>query len=311
MNKKTWIALGVEATGCAAIAMSLRELGMEEAAFPYAQLGAVLRGLSLSGKAGNIAAWALLILTAGLPLIWLIYARTRRAWRAEDGLPALIACLLVPALYGAVNPEWLAGALGFPEASLAVAAVAACLNALWIAYIALRVLRRTRENGEQALLKDMDAILLAGMAALVAAAFCGVPAALRGQLAQVAAGNTGGLGMTKTLIFWGALVDEIPLMGDFWALAEARRLICARRAGESGLREAEALARRSSLAIAATVLSQAALNLVVALTARWNRAIQLNVNLPVGELTIALALMLAARGIAENKRLRDDSALFI
>ena len=311
MNKNTWIALGVEATGCAAIAMSLRELGMEEAAFPYAQLGAVLRGLSLSGKAGNIAAWALLILTAGLPLIWLIYARTRRAWRAEDGLPALIACLLVPALYGAVNPEWLAGALGFPEASLAVAAVAACLNALWIAYIALRVLRRTRENGEQALLKDMDAILLAGMAALVAAAFCGVPAALRGQLAQVAAGNTGGLGMTKTLIFWGALVDEIPLMGDFWALAEARRLICARRAGESGLREAEALARRSSLAIAATVLSQAALNLVVALTARWNRAIQLNVNLPVGELTIALALMLAARGIAENKRLRDDSALFI
>ena len=311
MNKKTWIALGVEATGCAAIAMSLRELGMEEAAFPYAQLGAVLRGLSLSGKAGNIAAWALLILTAGLPLIWLIYARTRRAWRAEDGLPALIACLLVPALYGAVNPEWLAGALGFPEASLAVAAVAACLNALWIAYIALRVLRRTREIGEQALLKDMDAILLAGMAALVAAAFCGVPAALRGQLAQVAAGNTGGLGMTKTLIFWGALVDEIPLMGDFWALAEARRLICARRAGESGLREAEALARRSSLAIAATVLSQAALNLVVALTARWNRAIQLNVNLPVGELTIALALMLAARGIAENKRLRDDSALFI
>ena len=87
--------------------------------------------------------------------------------------------------------------------------------------------------------------------------------------------------------------------------------LCARRAGESGLREAEALARRSSLAIAATVLSQAALNLVVALTARWNRAIQLNVNLPVGELTIALALMLAARGIAENKRLRDDSALFI
>ena len=50
MNKKTWIALGVEATGCAAIAMSLRELGMEAAAFPYAQLGAVLRGLSLSGR---------------------------------------------------------------------------------------------------------------------------------------------------------------------------------------------------------------------------------------------------------------------
>lgn len=311
MNKKTWIALGVEAVGCMAIAMSLRELGMEAAAFPYAQLGALLRGLSFSGKAGNIAAWALLILIACLPMIWLIYARTKRAWRAEDGLPALVACLLVPALYGAVNPEWLAGALGFPEASLAVAAVAACLNALWIAYIALRVLRRTRKNGEQALLKDMDVILLAGMAALVAAAFCGVPAALRGQLAQAAAGNTEGLGMTKTLIFWGALVDEIPLMGDFWALAEARKLICARRAGEAGLREAEALARQSSLAIAATVLSQTALNLVVALTARWNRAIQLNVNLPVGELTIALALMLAARGIAENKRLRDDSALFI
>ena len=36
MNKKTWIVLGIEAAGCAAIAMSLRELGMEAAAFPYA-----------------------------------------------------------------------------------------------------------------------------------------------------------------------------------------------------------------------------------------------------------------------------------
>ena len=198
-----------------------------------------------------------------------------------------------------------------PDGAFSAAMASGCLNAILVAYIALRILRRTREGG-RALLKGLNAMLIAAMIALVAAAFLGVTANVQDGFLNVAAGNTeGGLGMTYCMLILGGIVDALPVLGDLWALDAALGLVSARMNGEDGVSEAERLARRSSRVIAATVLSRAALNLLAALTARWNRAISLNVNLPVESLLIALALMLAARGIAENKRLRDDNALFI
>ena len=229
----------------------------------------------------------------------------------ENWLMVLLSGLLIPGIYGAVNPEWLAGVLGLPDGAFSAAMVSGCLNAILVAYIALRILRRTHEGG-RALLKGLNAMLIAAMIALVAAAFLGVTANVRDGFLNVAAGNAeGGLGMTCCMLILGGIVDALPMLGDLWALDAALGLVSVRMNGEYGVSEAERLARRSSRVIAATVLSRAALNLLAALTARWNRAISLNVNLPVESLLIALALMLAARGIAENKRLRDDNALFI
>ncbi len=231
--------------------------------------------------------------------------------RPENWLMVLLSGFLIPGIYGAVNPEWLAGVLGLPDGAFSAAMASGCLNAILVAYIALRILRRTREGG-RALLKGLNAMLIAAMIALVAAASLGVTANVQDGFLNVAAGNTeGGLGMTYCMLILGGIVDALPMLGDLWALDAALGLVSARMNGEDGVSEAERLARRSSRVIAATVLSRAALNLLAALTARWNRTISLNVNLPVESLLIALALMLAARGIAENKRLRDDNALFI
>ena len=467
MSKKLRITLLIEAAVCFVVALSVSGAKAEWIAFPYAQIGTALRALSLSGAAGNLIAWAILILIACLPLGWLAFVRVRekacvhansasccdgtgaenvhgcdgaanndecdgtsdtgecdganngkcgaanargcdvatdkdeigaanargcdgaanndecdaanndkcdgatdndecgaanargcdgaanndecdaanacncnrmtnndesdsmnarsrdsaavcgksyrgifRA-RPENWLMVLLSGLLIPGIYGAVNPEWLAGVLGLPDGAFSAAMASGCLNAILVAYIALRILRRTREGG-WALLKGLNAMLIAAMIALVAAAFLGVTANVRDGFLNVAAGNTeGGLGMTCCMLILGGIVDALPMLGDLWALDAALGLVSARMNGEYGVSEAKRLARRSSRVIAATVLSRAALNLLAALTARWNRAISLNVNLPVESLLIALALMLAARGIAENKRLRDDNALFI
>lgn len=323
MSRKLRNVLLMEAAVCFAVALSMSGAKAEWVTFPYAQIGAALRVLSLSGAAGNLIAWVILILIACLPLGWLAFVRGREKaracaeskqvseWQSENWLMVLLSGLLVPGVYGAVNPEWLAGVLGLPDGAFSAATVSGCLNAILVAYIALRILRRTREGG-RALLKGMNAMLIAAMIALVAAAFLGVTANVRAGFLNAAAGNTeGGLGMTYFMLILGGMVDALPMLGDLWALDAALGLVSARMNGKDGVSEAERLARRSSRVIAVTVLSQAALNLFAALTARWNRAISLNVNLPVESLLIALALMLAARGIAENKRLRDDNALFI
>ena len=451
MSKKLRITLLIEAAVCFVVALSMSGAKAEWIAFPYAQIGTALRALSLSGAAGNLIAWAILILIACLPLGWLAFARVREKacvhansascydgtgaenargcdvatdndecgatnargcdgaanndecdgatdtsecgaantrgcdgatdtgecgatnargcdgtanndecdgatdtgecgaanaygcggmtnndesdsmnarsrdsaavcgksyrgifrGRPENWLMVLLSGFLIPGIYGAVNPEWLAGALGLPDGAFSAAMASGCLNAILVAYIALRILRRTREGG-RALLKGLNAMLIAAMIALVAAASLGVTANVQDGFLNVAAGNTeGGLGMTCCMLILGGIVDALPMLGDLWALDAALGLVSARMNGEDGVSEAERLAQRSSRVIAATVISRAALNLLAALTARWNRAISLNVNLPVESLLIALALMLAARGIAENKRLRDDNALFI
>ena len=457
MSKKLRITLLIEAAACFVVALSMSGAKAEWIAFPYAQIGTALRALSLSGAAGNLIAWAILILIACLPLGWLAFARVREKapvrstdkvscsdgtsdtdecgaanargcdvatdndesdsmnahgcddaanngecgaantrgcdgaanndecdgatdtgecgaatngkcsaantrgcdgaanngkcsaanacgcdgmtnndesdsmnarsrdsaavcgksyrgifrGRPENWLMVLLSGFLLPGIYGAVNPEWLAGVLGLPDGAFSAAMASGCLNAILVAYIALRILRRTREGG-RALLKGLNAMLIAAMIALVAAASLGVTANVQDGFLNVAAGNTeGDLGMTCCMLILGGIVDALPMLGDLWALDAALGLVSARMNGEDGVSEAERLARRSSRVIAATVLSRAALNLLAALTARWNRAISLNVNLPVESLLIALALMLAARGIAENKRLRDDNALFI
>ena len=416
MSKKLRITLLIEAAVCFVVALSMSGAKAEWIAFPYAQIGTALRALSLSGAAGNLIAWAILILIACLPLGWLAFARVREKapvcstdkvsccdgasdtdecgatkntrgcdgaanndecdgatdtgecgaantrgcddaanndecgaanacgcggmtnndesdsmnarsrdsaavcgksyrgifrGRPENWLMVLLSGFLIPGIYGAVNPEWLAGMLGLPDGAFSAVMASGCLNAILVAYIALRILRRTREGG-RALLKGLNAMLIAAMIALVAAASLGVTANVQDGFLNVAAGNTeGGLGMTYCMLILGGIVDALPMLGDLWALDAALGLVSARMNGEDGVSQAERLARRSSRVIAATVLSRAALNLLAALTARWNRAISLNVNLPVESLLIALALMLAARGIAENKRLRDDNALFI
>ena len=77
MSKKLRITLLIEAAVCFVVALSMSGAKAEWIAFPYAQIGTALRALSLSGAAGNLIAWAILILIACLPLGWLAFARVR------------------------------------------------------------------------------------------------------------------------------------------------------------------------------------------------------------------------------------------
>ena len=75
-RKKLYIFLGAEAILCLAAAVfnSVSSgIGYEEiAAFPFAQIGALLRWMSLSGTAGNIAAIILYLAIGAAPIIYTI-----------------------------------------------------------------------------------------------------------------------------------------------------------------------------------------------------------------------------------------------
>ena len=81
-----------------------QEASMKYITFPWEQLGALLRGLSLSGFAGNITAWILFLIIGALPLVICAVLAARHRLRQADILLPVLTIVLYVALWFFTNP---------------------------------------------------------------------------------------------------------------------------------------------------------------------------------------------------------------
>ncbi len=145
---------------------------------PIELAGGLLRELSLSGPGGNVLAWALVLLAAGLPLLLLVLPpnRGRRHW--EDALLPISSLLLIGLAFCLVNPTWQPSPI-FPEVWMLAA------FGIWemglVSWLVLRLLRGL-EEGTMEKVSAVLRVLLVGCAALLVFA-----AALHGSRAVAAA----------------------------------------------------------------------------------------------------------------------------
>ena len=80
IQKKLSWALGCALLGAALALAFPVEVTVEGLAAPVTAVGQALRGLSLSGGAGNAAAWGIVLLVSALPLVpWFLLRRRGRA----------------------------------------------------------------------------------------------------------------------------------------------------------------------------------------------------------------------------------------
>ncbi len=114
---------------------------MDYMTFPWEQLGLLLRRLSLSGSAGNAAAWILFLAISGFPLAAAaVLLRRHRACRADFLLVALSAALFV-GLWFFVNPSYIDRYLSpMPAGGIARFALASVIDSLLLTWLLLRFL---------------------------------------------------------------------------------------------------------------------------------------------------------------------------
>ena len=129
---------------------------------PIELAGGLLRELSLSGPGGNVLAWALVLLAAGLPLLLLVLPpnRGRRHW--EDIFLPASSLLLIGLAFCAVNPSYLDRF--FSSTQLIAAAV------VWVSLLVFWGVLRLLRGMEEAPLEKLSGvlrILLVGCAALL------------------------------------------------------------------------------------------------------------------------------------------------
>ena len=284
---------------------------------PIELAGGLLRELSLSGPGGNVLAWAIVLLAAGLPLLLLVLPpnRGRRHW--EDIFLPASSLLLIGLAFCAVNPSYLDRFFG---STLLIAAAM-----IWVSLLVFWGVLRLLRGMEEAPLERLSGvlrILLVGCAALLvfAAAARGSGAVVEIKdfqqdwtlfLAVVSVPEPTGLTADQFFVFALPLLELIPDLLGAWMLLLAADLTTALARdpfGEESVGRCVTTARWSRLAIQATLVLALGVNLVK--LARYDSLItevKVSLDLPLIPLILSAALYLLCRCVQRGRELQEDN----
>ena len=272
-------------------------------AFPLEQLAALLR---LMSGGGAVLRGAALALWLGLGLLPLILTLVRGAHGRELAMPGVMSAVLLCALRLMMDPAALLPQ-GLPSdgaVSVLRAVIGGCAWSVAVCWLILHLLGLFRHGEREQLLRYMRLLLHAMCALFVGAAL--LPGL--GELAAALAAANGADGLVAVLSF---LVGALPGVMDLAITLRGIALLDALLSGADPSAPAHAAARMGCVALAAETVSVMALNILQLFLSPGLTNVSISVNIPVMSLAFALAALLGARLIEENRRLSDDNGLII
>lgn len=331
MRRKHWIMLfAAEAAVCVLLTVLLRGSGLFDAgilAFPFAQLGAGLRALSLMGGVWNVLAIALYLLLVAAVIGVAAWSYFRLFSRHEEEWLLFVICVTFGVtLYAMVNPSWLQRRF-FAARSLGPAMLGGLFYTELIVYVLLRLLRSAAEADAKGLRRYVRWVLAALAAVFVYSAFADGLQGLLSELETLRKSNPTPdefpqmlVGVSAPSLLWteGVIAARYLLHAaadglGVWVILEALELLSAQDCGDAVRAAdcAERIARKSTTALRVTLWCGVIVNVYQVVLAKLLRSIVLNVTLPLGSVALCLGALLLARLMQENRRLRADNDLFI
>lgn len=301
-------------------------------AFPFQQLGAGLRMLSLSGSAENAAAIVLYLAAGMIPLAvfgWLKW--TGRGCR-EDGMLVILSVLLLLTLYLMTNPGLIAVWFQNPVLSMDQAgeALLGCtFYSVLVCYLVLRIFHDCGKASTEKLQRGLVWLLYLLAAVFVYCIFGSGFGGFVTGLRELKEGNTAvgggfwfgygqagspGLMVSAIFLLLRYLATVLPYVTDiFVAFAGIRLLreIQTDRYSEETGRASERLSRLCRISLSATVAAAAAVNLLQLAFIPMLYSIDGSVEIPLLSIIFTLAAFLLSRFIREDQRLKADHDLFI
>ncbi len=305
-------------------------------AFPFEQIGCGLGILSKTGSVGNGIAVAVWIGVSAIPAIIALRYRKGKETLPERAALYVLSAVILLALYGMVNPQLLQPRLSsmtdpqllrsglsditdpqfyrsglsesFPEYSRVIRAMlGACIWAVAVLYMILRLIRLLRLGNKEQLLTYLRKILYVLCILFTGAAafsFTNGAIALTGT-AQAAADT--GFGAFRLM------AELVPYVFDLIIILRAVDLLgIAGDEEQDGIVESTGrVSRICCFALGITTALTAASNLLQIALMRWLSNVSVTVEIPVISIAFTVMILLFSRLLMENKRLRDDNSLFI
>ena len=277
-------------------------------AFPFEQISHGFAVLSRRGAlAGGIAA-ALYTGISAIPALAALRSAGKKETRAERISLFVLSGVLLLTLYGMAHPVFFSPFGGVSEGDgLVKAALGTCAWSFVVLYIILRLIRLFREESREQLILSMRKLLCA-LAVLFTGAFA---IQLAGSLAGMR--ETAQTGLDKGMIIVRLTAVLLPYVLDILVILRAMALMdtAVREDREDLVKAAEKLSHTCCLALAVTVSVTAVANLLQTVLMRRLTDISVAAEIPVISVSFAVLILLFARLLTENKKLRDDNDLFI
>lgn len=311
------LILIIEAIICIIFAFSMESLEysfISIMAFPFEQIGAGLRMLSLSGASSNIAAISIYIAFCIIPIIYLIIRRRKNKAHIEDGLLVLISLILFVVIYMMINPADIARHFGAVEMiSANKAFIGAVVYSVIAGYIIIRVLRKFLQCGTDVILRYLKILLGVVCVALIYGIFGSGLIGLQDSFKLLAAGNTGAGGelfLSYVFLVIQYLVAILPYALNIviiflgFGLADALEKDLY---SEEVTISAQRISKVCRTAVLVIMLSQIVVNVFQLALGSLIRASHYTLNIPLLSVVFMLVIMLFAKYFEQAKALKSDN----
>lgn len=320
-HKSFYIFLGCEAIICIMLQLAreaLPQIFSTIIAFPFEQIGILLRMLSLSGSTGNLISIVIYISLCLIPVLVMFLLRQKRKLYPEDALLAVLSAVLFAVIYIMINPGLLGEFFGTGTGSGAgKALLGATAYSVIIGYILIRILRLFFSADTISLQKYLMILLYIVNIIIVFIVFAAQFSNLIDSFEQLRAGNKGNehrLGISYFFLVFKYIVDAMPNLLIIPVVSSGQNLLhelSLDRYSEQAVSRAEKLSRICGLALVITVLSNIAYNLLQLVFINKLSIANSMVRIPVFSIVFVLAALLLAQYIKETKQLKEDNDMII
>lgn len=292
---------------------------MEYITFPWEQMGLGLRRLSLSGNAGNIAAWILFLVAGALPLLAMAFLRYRRKNCRADYLLPLLSASLFAGLWFFINPSYMDRYLSpMPAGGIAKYSLAAVIYSLFLTWILLRFVLSYEKAGQSRLLAGLRILL--GLYGLVLAVSLLVQGSceFREALAALQENNTGSdsrlLKVSTLFLALQFIVGLLPTASQIallFMMALFLRSYEKEPFGPEASLAMERLKAASGRLLTVVLLANAGFNVLQLLCSRLLLTSFHRISFPLSEILVMLGIRTLSFLYLESRRLKEDNDMFI
>ena len=311
--------------------MWIGEGKMSYFAFPWEQIGFLLRKLSLAGTAGNAAAWGLFAVIGGCPLIfWGLLLFRRKSSRVDLLLP-LLSFSVFSGLWFLINPSYLEVYL-FPAGmeEMGKCAFALAIDSVLLCWLLLRFLKDSRGMDKKSLLRSLE-ITLGLYAALDGAAFLlrggtelaagwkAVGVSVSGNMDWMPTQEIGimegrSMGLSRCFLVLQTICRYLP---ECLELAVCAAAICFLHSceqnsfHEDSLKQVRRLKKITACSLGAVLWTNMFVNLLQLVFARYIYSAGYTLVFPIKQIIFMLGVLMFSRFWSDGKKLKDDNELFI
>ncbi len=290
-------------------------------AFPFEQLGIMLRGLSLSGTVGNVVAVILYVLISLIPVGILLFLKKKQKSEKIDNILFLLSASLFLVLFYMINPGLLEA--GIPETGRW--ALGSTFYSLLLGYLLIRSLLHYKNAGIKQLQKGIYLLLGVLNVVFVYAIFGQELGQWLQNIETVQNGNSGvtindgfitssTLTVTYIFLFLHFLMGILPYILNIVIIFLSRQLLVGLKENpyqEETIRQTKKLAEVCMGSVMATIVADILFNLLQLFFQKQLYQINYVVQFPVFSIVFVLAVLLFARYIKEMQELKEENDLFI